>query len=103
MPKIEEYIPIVGQSVIDDLRLVAEKLSGKLVQHVNSTAVGGGVAEILNRMVPLLNELGVNSKWDVIKGGDEFFAVTKKFHNALHGTPKKSPSTISTSLWKPAK
>jgi trehalose synthase len=89
MPKLEDYIPIVGQSVIDDLRLVAGKLSGKLVQHVNSTAVGGGVAEILNRMVPLLNELGVNSKWDVIKGGDEFFEVTKKFHNALHGAAEE--------------
>jgi len=89
MPKIEDYIPIVGQSVIDDLRLVAGKLSGKLIQHVNSTAVGGGVAEILNRMVPLLNELGVNSRWDIIKGGMEFFDVTKKFHNALHGAPEE--------------
>jgi trehalose synthase len=60
-------------------------LKGKTVQHVNSTAVGGGVAEILNRMVPLLNELGVNTRWDVIKGGEQFYGVTKKFHNVLHG------------------
>ncbi|MDD5634790.1 MAG: glycosyltransferase [Candidatus Omnitrophica bacterium] len=85
MPHIKEYIPIVGQSIIDDLHLLAEKLKDKCVQHVNSTAVGGGVAEILNRMIPLLNELGVNTKWDVIKGGEQFFEVTKKFHNALHG------------------
>jgi trehalose synthase len=85
MPKLEEYIPVVGQSVIDDLKLVAEKLTGKVIQHINSTAVGGGVAEILNRMVPLLNELGVNTKWELIKGGGEFFGVTKKIHNALHG------------------
>lgn len=89
MPRLEDYIPIVGQSVIDDLRLVAGKLAGKRVQHVNSTAVGGGVAEILNRMVPLLNELGVNSRWDIIKGGAEFFDVTKKFHNALHGASEE--------------
>ena len=85
MAKIEKYIPIVGQAVIDDLRLLAEKLKGKTVQHINSTAVGGGVAEILNRMVPLLKELGVESRWDVIKGGEQFFSVTKKFHNVLHG------------------
>ncbi|MBU2541673.1 MAG: glycosyltransferase [Candidatus Omnitrophica bacterium] len=88
MAKLNDYIPIVNQSVIDDLKLIAEKLRGKVIQHINSTAVGGGVAEILNRMVPLLNELGVQTKWDVIKGGEQFFAVTKKFHNALHGKPE---------------
>ena len=85
MIKIEEYIPLVGQSTIDELRLLAEHLKGKVIQHINSTPVGGGVAEILNRMVPLLSELGVDTKWDVIKGGEQFFDVTKKFHNALHG------------------
>jgi trehalose synthase len=83
--KIKDYGPIVGNFVIDDLKLLAEKLKGKSIQHVNSTAVGGGVAEILNRMVPLLADLGVENSWDVIKGGEKFFEVTKKFHNALHG------------------
>jgi len=85
MVRLDEYVSIVGQSVIDDLRLLSDKLKGKVVQHINSTAVGGGVAEILNRMVPLLKELGVDARWDVIKGGEQFFEVTKKFHNALHG------------------
>ena len=85
MAKIEEYIPLVGQSTIDDLRLLGESLKGKVIQNINSTPVGGGVAEILNRMVPMLRELGVDTKWDVIKGGEQFFEVTKKFHNALHG------------------
>lgn len=89
MVKIEEYVPIIGQSVVDDLRLIAAKLQGRSIQQLNSTAVGGGVAEILNRMVPLLQELGVNTKWDVIKGGEKFFDVTKKFHNALHGRPEE--------------
>jgi len=89
MAKIEEYIPLVGQSIIDDLKLLGEKLKGKVIQHINSTPVGGGVAEILSRMVPMLMELGVDSKWDVIKGGEQFFETTKKFHNALHGrTPE---------------
>jgi len=87
MAKIEEYAPLVGQSVIDDLRRLAERLKGKVVQHINSTSVGGGVAEILNRMVPLLRELGVDTCWDLIKGGSQFFDVTKKFHNVLHGRP----------------
>ena len=85
MAKLEEYVPIVGQSVVDDLRLLAQKLKGRVIQNINSTPVGGGVAEILNRMVPLLKELGIDARWDVIKGGMQFFEVTKKFHNALHG------------------
>src|SRR3989338_7158828 len=102
MQRLDDYIPIVGESVADDLRLLAEKLKDRTVQHVNSTSVGGGVAEILNRMVPLLNELGVGTKWDVIKGGDQFYEVTKKFHNALHGraeeiTPRDFDIFLETS------
>jgi trehalose synthase len=85
MAKIDDYVPIVGESVVEDLMLIAGHLKGKRILNVNSTAVGGGVAEILSRMVPLLRELGLDVHWDVIKGGEEFFAVTKKFHNALHG------------------
>jgi trehalose synthase len=89
MARIDEYGPVVGQAIIDDLRLLSEKLRGKVVQHINSTSVGGGVAEILNRMVPLLNDLGVDAHWDLIKGGEQFFGVTKKFHNAIHGQPEE--------------
>jgi len=89
MAKIEEYIPLVGQAVIGDLRLLGERLKGKVIQNVNSTPMGGGVAEILNCMVPLLVELGVDTRWDIIKGGEQFFDVTKKFHNALHGRPEE--------------
>ncbi len=85
MIRFEDYVPIVGEAVTDELRLLADRLSGTTVCHVNSTPVGGGVAEILTQMVPLLNQLGVPTEWHVIKGGNQFFAVTKKFHNALHG------------------
>ncbi len=85
MPKIDDYIPIVGEGVIEELKLLAERLSGVVIQNINSTAVGGGVAEILHQLIPLLRELNVNAHWDVIKGGEEFFAITKKIHNALHG------------------
>ncbi len=85
MARIDEYEPIVGRAIIDDLRLLSERLEGKVVQNINSTSVGGGVAEILNRMVPLLRDLGVDARWDLIKGGEQFFGVTKKLHNAIHG------------------
>lgn len=75
----------MGRSALEELRLLAGKLSGKVVQNINSTYVGGGVAEILSRMVPLLCQLGVEARWSVIQGSDEYFQVTKKFHNALHG------------------
>lgn len=85
MPHLEEYRGIVGTDTLEELHLLARHLEGKSVLHVNSTAVGGGVAEILNRMVPLFRELDINTTWEVIKGGEDFYAVTKKFHNALHG------------------
>lgn len=82
---LNDYIPIVGQSVIDEIRMLAEKLRGKKIKMINSTAVGGGVAEILHRLVPLFVEAGVDMKWEVIKGSEAFFAITKTMHNALHG------------------
>lgn len=85
MCKIKDYAPIVGESTLEELALLADRLKEKSVQNINSTAVGGGVAEILTRLLPLLRELGVTAWWDVIKGNERFFAVTKKIHNALHG------------------
>jgi trehalose synthase len=83
--KLQDYVPLVGRSTIEALNAIAGKLSGKIIQNINSTYTGGGVAEILTRMVPLLNQLGVDARWTTIKGDDRFFGVTKKFHNALHG------------------
>jgi len=85
MPNISRYIPIVGQGVIDELHFLGEKLEGRKIQNINSTAVGGGVAEILTRMIPLLRQIDVDAHWDVIRGNEKFFTITKKFHNALHG------------------
>lgn len=82
---LDDYSSVNGNAEVAELRTLAARLRGRSVQMVNSTAVGGGVAEILNRMVPLMNELGIAVRWDVITGGEDFFAVTKAFHNALHG------------------
>ena len=85
-PHLDDYQGIVGQGQLDALRFLASELKGKTIKMVNSTAVGGGVAEMLNRLVPLLSELEVATHWDVITGGNDFFEVTKAFHNALHGS-----------------
>jgi trehalose synthase len=82
---LSDYEPIVGTNVIDQLRKLAEKLDGARVLHVNSTYKGGGVAEILGWMVPMMKDLGINAEWQVIKGDESFFNVTKSFHNALQG------------------
>jgi len=94
-----DYEPLVGRSAIEEISLLAEKLSGKVVQNINSTRSGGGVAEVLSRMVPLLQQVGVEAQWNVIKGNQEFFQVTKKFHNALQGKEESiSPEEFSLLL-----
>jgi len=85
-PHFDDYKSIIGQAQIDAVRFLAKDLKGRSIKMVNSTAVGGGVAEMLNRLVPLLSELEVPTQWDVITGGSDFFEVTKAFHNALHGS-----------------
>lgn len=82
---LDAYVPLLGRAEIDEIRALARPLSGKTIQMVNSTSVGGGVAEILTRLVPLAQELGLKIRWDVMAGGRDFFEVTKAFHNALHG------------------
>ncbi len=89
MNKLEAFREIVGETIIEELYLLAERLSGKVIQNINSTFVGGGVAEILCNIVPLLNDLGVDARWDVIKGDEKFFQITKKMHNALHAVKEE--------------
>jgi len=71
--KLEDYEAIVGSTAIEEIRMLSEKAANKSIKMVNSTAVGGGVAEILTRLVPLINEAGIEAKWDVIKGDENFF------------------------------
>ena len=86
---LNDYEEVAGKDVIQELRVLADRVRHRRLQNINSTAVGGGVAEILTRMLPLLHELGVDATWDVIKGDQAFFDVTKSFHNALHGRPEE--------------
>jgi trehalose synthase len=84
-PLLDQYIPLLGAAEIEELRALARPLVGRHIQMVNSTAVGGGVAEILNRLLPLMGELGLAVSWEVLAGAQDFFEVTKAFHNALQG------------------
>ncbi len=85
MSSIEQYGEIVGEEAIDHLRQLARPLRGIKIVHVNSTRTGGGVAEILTQLVPLMGELGLDARWEVIQGEESFFQCTKSFHNALQG------------------
>ncbi len=82
---LDQYAPIVGAAEIEELRALAGPLEGSTVEMVNSTAVGGGVAELLTRLLPLMRGVGLDAHWHVMEGDTEFFEVTKGFHNALHG------------------
>jgi trehalose synthase len=82
---LDDYAPIVGEEVVGQLYRLAEHLQGRRFVHINSTAVGGGVAEILSWAVPLLNQLGLETIWEVIMGDPIFFETTKAFHNGLQG------------------
>jgi trehalose synthase len=84
---LNDYAAVIGMGEVDELRALAKPLNGQTVVMINSTAVGGGVAEILSRLVPLAEELELKIRWDVMTGGEDFFEVTKSFHNALHGAP----------------
>ena len=87
MTSIQDYTAVTGEDEIDRLRQLARPLKGIKVVHVNSTYVGGGVAEILNKLVPLQRDLGLDVRWEVIRGEERFFQITKSFHNALQGIP----------------
>jgi trehalose synthase len=94
---LEQYARIVGNEVVDHLRQLAEPLKGMKILHVNSTKEGGGVAEILNRLIPLKQELGIDAEWEIVTGEKDFYQCTKKMHNSLQGNRDDiSPSLLKT-------
>jgi trehalose synthase len=82
---LEDYTAIVGRKETDAIEDLARRIEGKSVMHVNATSYGGGVAEILHNLIPLMRDIGLDAHWKVIKGDNKFFNVTKKIHNGLQG------------------
>jgi trehalose synthase len=85
--RVADYRSIVPRELMDEIEELAGRLRGRRVLHVNATSFGGGVAEILYTLVPLLADAGVEAEWRVMAPPPEFFKITKAFHNALQGQP----------------
>jgi trehalose synthase len=84
---LADYAPVAGDDVIAEIEALAKPLQGAHVVHISATAYGGGVAEMLHTLVPLMRSAGLDAEWRIISGSDDFFAVTKSMHNALQGMP----------------
>ncbi|MGZ5309986.1 MAG: glycosyl transferase family 1, partial [Solirubrobacterales bacterium] len=91
-----DYTHIAGKPLIEEIRDLAAPMEGKRVLHVNATAFGGGVAELLYTIVPLMNDIGLEAHWQVMMGREEFFNTTKLLHNSLQG----DPATLSPEEWE---
>jgi len=85
MHHLEDYRKIAGDEAISAIYKEARRLYGRRILHINSTYYGGGVAEILNSLVPLMNNIGIEADWRILHGTPDLFTITKKFHNALQG------------------
>ena len=90
--RLADYTHLAGRPLIEEIRELAEGLQGLRVLHLSATAFGGGVAEILYTLIPLMNDVGVEAEWQVMLGREEFYNATKRLHNALQGNPTRSAS-----------
>jgi len=95
---LDDYREIVGEEVTTEIRNLAAPLRGARLIHLNSTAFGGGVAEMLTSLVPLMNDVGLKAEWQVIRGDEKFFNVTKTMHDCLQGT-SVSWNQYTTRVW----
>ncbi len=83
--QIENFRPLVGDNLIEEVLELAADLRDVRICHINATPFGGGVAELLSREIPILKALNVQADWRIIHGDQEFFSITKSFHNAIQG------------------
>jgi trehalose synthase len=93
---LADYTHLAGKPLIQEIKDLAEELQGLRVLHLSATAFGGGVAEILYTLIPLMNDVGVEAEWQIMLGREEFYNVTKRLHNALQG----NPDSLSDEEWK---
>jgi len=85
MPSLEHFRTLVPDEKLAEIYTRARGLYGKHIIHLNATYQGGGVAEILYSLALLMNDVGIDTGWRILHGSQEFFEITKKFHNALQG------------------
>jgi trehalose synthase len=97
--QLDDYRSVVGDDVIAGIEELAEPLRDARVVHINATAYGGGVAEMLQTLVPLMRDAGLDAEWQVIEGADEFFNVTKAAHNGLQGMDVELSDEMK-GIWK---
>jgi trehalose synthase len=90
--RLADYEGIAPSGTLRLIKHLARDLEGRSFLHVNSTRAGGGVAEILHRMLPLLNELGIETRWEIISGPPEYYQATKRIHNTLQGADLPFPA-----------
>src|SRR5438876_11969978 len=83
--RLADYQKVIGDERYEELRTLAKAAKGRTMLHVKATAYGGGVAEILQNLVPLLRDVGVDASWSVLEAPAPFYDVTKKLHNSLQG------------------
>jgi trehalose synthase len=93
---LADYTHLVGKPLIEEVRALAAELEGLKVLHLSATAFGGGVAEILYTLVPLMRDVGIDTEWQVMLGREEFYNATKVLHNALQG----NPNGLSEEQWE---
>jgi trehalose synthase len=93
---LADYTHLAGRPLIQEIRDLVQDLNGLRVLHLSATAFGGGVAEILYTLIPLMNDVGIEAEWQVMLGREEFYNVTKRLHNALQG----NPDSLSDEEWR---
>ena len=93
---LDRYLGISPKSDLTMLQMLGAKMNKRSFVHVNSTRAGGGVAEILQSMIPILEDLGIRARWEVIEGDDKFYEITKKIHNAIQGKSEE----INEEMWQ---
>jgi trehalose synthase len=96
---LQDYAPIAGDKILREIRQLASYLAGARVQHINTTAQGGGVAELLAMLVPLMRDVGLDATWDVMQASEPFFEVTKLLHNNLHGDHQALTADMRKIYW----
>jgi hypothetical protein len=96
---VDNYRSWVGDALIDEIHALSRDLKGLRICNVNATAAGGGVAELLSRIIPVHLALGISTDWRLIYGDKDFFTITKSFHNALQGGELKLSAETKRSTW----